>query len=148
LLAGAFVLAGGACAQAQEIVMAEPGAIRDLARGYGSATLDKSDSGAPMISGRVDGRAYAIFFDNCPDGTGCSDIRFFAVFPGNRPSLDVINDWNRDKRWGKAYTDADLDAALEFDVNMSSGVPHGTVDQTIAVWVETLSSFATFIGAD
>lgn len=148
LLAGAFVLAGGMFAQAQELVLANPEAIRDIARGYGSASLDTSDQGAPMITGRADGRAYAIFFDNCPDGTGCLDMRLFAVFPGNKATLEVLNDWNREKRWGKAYADGDLDAAIELDVNMSSGVPYGTVDQTIAIWVETVKNFATFIGED
>ena len=128
--------------------MADPTAIRDIARGHGSATLDKSDQGAPMISGRVDGRPYLIFFDNCPAGTECLDIRFFAVFPGNKPTLETLNEWNREKRWSKAYVDGDLDAALEFDVNMSSGSVHGTVDQTIALWAVTLSDFATFIGED
>jgi hypothetical protein len=148
LLAVAFVLAGGLAAGAQELVKAEPDAILNIARGYGSASLDQSDEGAPLVSGRANGRPYLIFFDNCPTGTGCLDIRFFAVFPGNKASLEVLNNWNREKRWGKAYSDGDLDAALELDVNMSSGMPYDTVDQTVGLWVDTLGSFAEHIGAN
>jgi hypothetical protein len=147
LLAGAFIAAGTLSAQAQAMVDGtNVDEIVNLARGYGAASSDTTSTGDPMISGKVNGVPYSIFFHNCTDGANCEDVRFFAAF-ASKPTLETINEWNRDKRWGKAYLDADLDASLEWDVNLVHGVARANLDNSIAVWINVLDAFATFIGA-
>ena len=47
---------------------------------------------------------------NCTDNANCEDVNFYSGFLDNKPDLETINAWNRDKRFGKAYLDSDLDA--------------------------------------
>jgi hypothetical protein len=146
-LAGALLAAGTVAAQAQALIDGtNVEDIVNLARGYGAASSDTASSGDPMISGKVNAVAYAIYFHNCTDGANCEDIRFYASF-ASKPSLETINEWNRDKRWGKAYVDSNLDATLEWDLNLVHGVSRDNLDNSLAVWMQNMEAFATFIGA-
>ena len=42
--------------------------------------------------------------------------------------METINAWNRDTRFGKAFLDEDLDAVIEFDVNLEHGVSRDNLD--------------------
>ncbi len=146
-LAGVFVVASSLSATSQTLIdgtLVEE--VVNLARGYGAASGDTTADGQPMIVGKVGGVEYRVFFHDCTDA-GCPTIRFYSVFAGNKPTLEMINEWNRDKRWGKAYVDADLDAVLEWDVNLDYGVVRENLDDSISIWVGVLDTYATFIGA-
>jgi hypothetical protein len=120
--------------------------ITNIARGYGSATLETADNGDPKISGKIEGVVYQVYFMNCTDGKNCEDINFYAGFADNKQSTDVINAWNRDKRFGKAYLDADLDAVIEWDVNLEHGLSHDNMDADFSVWKLLLDQYSTYIG--
>lgn len=120
--------------------------IANVARGYGSVTLDKASNGDPMISGKIEGVSYYMFFRNCTDNTNCEDLNFYAGFLDNKQTMDAINAWNRDKRFGKAYLDSDLDAVIEFDVNVEYGISDKNLDSTFSVWSLILKQFADYIG--
>ena len=45
-----------------------------------------------------------------------------------------MNAWNRDRRFGKAYIDADGDIAIEMDVNLWGGVTPKNLDDTFDWW--------------
>ncbi len=148
VLAGALLAAATLSAQAQALVDGNAvDEIANLARGYGAASVDTASSGDPMITCKVSGIAYAIYFSNCTANANCEDLRFYAGFADNKPTLEMINEWNRDKRWGKAYADSNLDAVLEWDVNLIHGVTRDNFDNTLGVWVANLDAFAVFIGA-
>ncbi len=149
ILGAGFVAATALSAQAQTIVDGNSvDEILNIARGYGSATLsESSSSGTPVIEGRIDGILYQLFFMNCDDNaTNCEDLNFYAGFLNLKPTLEVINDWNRDKRFGKAYLDSDLDAVVEFDVNLEHGVTRDNLDAAFAVWRLILDQYKTYIG--
>lgn len=146
-LAGALFAASAYTAQAQSIVdgnMVDE--ILNIARGYGSATLETQSNGDPKISGRVEGVTYQVFFMNCTDNASCEDLNFYAGFLDNKQTLDVINAWNRDKRFGKAYLDSDLDAVVEFDVNLEHGVTRENLDAAFGLWTLILDQYTTYIG--
>lgn len=146
-LAGAFVLAAAGTAGAQTIVDgSQVDEIVNIARGYGAATLEEASTGDPMIRGRIDGVTYVVYFMNCTDNANCEDINFYAGFLDNKPSLEDINTWNRVKRFGKAYLDSDLDAVIEYDVNLEHGVTYENLDAAFAVWTAILDQFRAHIG--
>lgn len=127
---------------ADNIISAEnPDAILNIAMGYGSATLTKDSSNDPMITGRIDGTRYGIFFYGCSDGKECDDIQFSASWGGVKVLMDEINAWNRDKRFGKAYIDKDGDPALEMSVNLDYGVTQRNLDDTFNWWTTALREF-------
>lgn len=138
----------GASAQAQTIVDgSNVDEILNIAKGYGSATLESQSSGDPKISGRIDGVPYELYFMNCTDNANCEDVNFYSGFLDVKPDLETINAWNRDKRFGKAYLDSDLDAVIEWDVNLEYGVTRDNMDAALSLWALILDQYATYISA-
>ena len=82
---------------------------------------------------------------NCEAGA-CEDLNFYAGFAEIKPTLDAINAWNRDKRFGNAYLDSDLDAAIEFDVNLEHGVSVDNLNAAFGIWSVILEEYITYIG--
>jgi hypothetical protein len=147
ILGGALLLSTIAGAQAQRIVDgADVDEILKIARSYGSATLGSQTGGDPEITGQIEGVDYKLSFMNCTDNANCEDLNFGAVFPGNKQTLEVINAWNRDRRFGRAYVDASLDAAVEFDVNLEFGVTRDNMDAALSLWSLILDQYTTYIG--
>ncbi len=120
--------------------------ILAIAQGYGSATLEKQDNGNPRIAGNIKGVPYYVFFMNCPADAACEDINFYAAFADIKPTMDALNAWNRDKRFGNAYLDSDLDAAIEYDVNLEYGVSRDNLDAAFRVWSVLLEQYTEYVG--
>lgn len=134
-------------ASAQTLIDAkDPEVIRNLASGYGSATLTTTSDGEPKIVGRVDGIQYLIYFYGCEAQINCDSIQFSAAW------LDVENftaetasEWNLTRRIGKAFVDGDGDPWLQWDVNLVGGVSLTNIDDTIDWWIFTLKQFTNFM---
>ena len=120
--------------------------IVTIARGYGAATLESQGDGNPRIAGNIKGVPYYVFFMNCTDQAACEDINFYAGFANIKPTMDALNAWNRDKRFGNAYLDADLDAAIEYDVNLEYGVTRENLDAAFGVWSVLLEQYTEYVG--
>jgi hypothetical protein len=117
--------------------------IANIARGYGSATLQTDSAGDPQIMGRIDGIQYTVNFYGCNSGANCTTIQFRAAWknPGN-VTLEQMNSWNQDKRFGKAYLDFDNDPVIEWDINLFGGVSARNLDDTFDWWKIVLENFA------
>lgn len=147
ILAAAVIAGGASAALGQTLVDGtKVDDIANVARGYGSVTMETASNGDPMISGKIEGVSYYLFLRNCTDNANCEDLNFYAGFLDNKPTMDAINAWNRDKRFGKAYLDSDLDAVIEFDVNLEYGISQKNLDSTFAVWSLILEQYADYIG--
>ena len=120
----------------------KPQLVLEIAKGYGSAELGKDAAGDPKITGRIDGTAYTIFFYGCVESKDCDDIQFSAVWDGGgRFSLDEMNEWNKTKRYGKAYLDDDRDPVIEMTVNVDHGVSKSNLDDSFNWWKIALKAF-------
>jgi len=148
MIVGAVAVLGlAAGAQAQETLDgSDVDAILELARGHGEAELQKQQNGDPKILGKVGGIQYAVYFMNCSKNKNCEDLNFYAGFLDLKPSLEVINDWNREKRFGKAYLDADKDAVIEMDLNLEHGVSSDNLDAAFSVWELVVDQYTQHIG--
>lgn len=148
VLVGVMLALGSGAATAQSMVDGTSiDEIANIARGYGSVSVETASSGNPMISGKIDGVSYYVFFRNCSEAhTDCEDLNFYAGFLDNKQSLDAINAWNRDKRFGRAYLDRDLDAVIEYDVNLEYGISRQNLDSSFGVWSLLLRQFSDHIG--
>ncbi len=146
-LGGAMAIGMALSAQAQSLVDGgQIDEILNIARGYGAASLETQSNGDPKIAGKIEGVTYQVFFMNCTDNKDCEDLNFYAGFLDNKQTLEAMNDWNRDKRFGKAYLDGDLDAVIEFDVNLVHGVTRKNLDAAFELWTLVLNQYATYIG--
>lgn len=144
-VAAAIFLSGPADA-ADLIDATDPGAIRDIASGFGSAKLSKDDLGDPLIEGRMEGLLYYVFFYGCQDGERCSAIQFSASFEDAEVDFEKMNAWNSGKRFGSAFLDEDGDAALQYDLNLAYGVSRDNLDDTFDYWKVVMGEFKTHLG--
>ena len=141
----ALVLTGGAFAQTL-ITGADTDEILNVAKGYGAATLTTQSNGDPQITGKIDGIAYQVYFSNCTDNANCEDLNFYAGFLDLKPTLEVINDWNFNKRFSRAYLDQDKDACIEMDLDLVKGVTAEYLDAQFSVWSMIVTQFPEHVG--
>lgn len=145
--AALFWLVMSSASFAQSIIDgSDPRAVLELARGYGSAALETLNNGDPNIIGRIDGIGYAVHFLNCTNNSECGSLNFYSAFADVKPSAEQINAWNSSKRYGRAYLDADMDAAIEMDVNLSFGVTSANLDASFALWRLVLTQYVAHVG--
>lgn len=139
------------------VALAQPGAAQiggmitghdvdrvvELASAYGPATRRFDDAGdGPWIRAEMDDVVYTITFLNCTGGENCASVQLRAWWEsGGVHTLEQINAWNRDRRFGAAYLDADQNATVEFDVNLAGGVTAANFDDTLQWWQVVLRGF-------
>jgi hypothetical protein len=94
------------------------------ALGYAS-TVDIDDSGDPRVNMSIDGFDWSIYFYDCAPGARddrqCASYQFYSGYTLKQAvSPDVINRWNTDRRYAKAYTylqrNGGHSARIEIDV--------------------------------
>ena len=124
-----------------ELITAEdPMVILETIRGFGSAELKKDSEGDPMISGRVEGTKFGVYFYGCQRGKDCDDIQFIAYFMDPKVPLSEINDYNMKKRFGKVAIDGDGDLRVSMTVNLDYGVSRANFEDTVVFWTLVLGA--------
>lgn len=141
IICSSLLLGATAPAQAELVDATNPTRIYEMAKGFGSAELDKDGQGDPRVTGRIEGTKYGIYFYGCSNGRDCDDIQFSAGWSGAKVTLDDINRWNRQKRYGKAYLDRDGDPRLEMVVNIDYGVSAKNLEDSFSWWSKALKGF-------
>ena len=139
-LAAALAIALGG-ASAQTIDGTDTARILALAKGYGSATLDRDRAGDPRVVGTIGGTKYAIYFYGCTDNANCKSVTFQAGWTMPGVSQDRINSWNSEKRFGTAYLDGDRDPNIKMTVNLYSGVTEENFSDSIDWWRVVLDQY-------
>jgi len=132
---------------AQDLIDAQdPSEIQNLASGYGSARLTTDSVGDPLVRGRMDGKAYLIYFYGCTEGKNCRSISFATYWIGTQGvTREKIEEWNQSNRFGYAYLDSDGDPRLDMDVNLFGGVSGKNLDDTIDWWRVMMKKFDGYI---
>ncbi len=142
LMAALAAPAGAAGAGAEETIDAtDPARILALSHNYGEAALTTDNLGDPLIEGRIGEKDYDLFFYNCIEGRDCKSLTFSATWEGADLTDQMMADWNREKRFGKAYLDGDGNATVDMSVNLHGGVTRANLDDTIDWWRLVLVEF-------
>jgi hypothetical protein len=141
------VLAAGA---AQAGALPDGGAtVQEIARvlqdkGY-KAEIGKDRDGDPTIRSASDGGNFQLLFYGCKAGR-CSSIQFHAAYDlADGMSLQKINDWNRRKRFGRAFLDEVNDPFVQMDVDLEHGSTTESVANNLDTWVQVFREFRAFI---
>ena len=142
-LAATMALAAVTSGHAANVDATDPQVILNLAKGYGSGTLDKDSGGDPMIKGRIDGIGYAIFFFGCKENKDCKSVNFYASWDTSDVKAAQIADWNLNKRFAKAYLDKSGQPAITMDVNLFGGVTSENFEDDLDWWRTMMAGFKT-----
>ena len=122
--------------------------ILAIAQSFGEAALRTDNLGDPLIEGRIGEKDYRLLFYGCSENRDCKTLMFSAGWEGDDRTDNLTDammaDWNREKRFGKAYLDQDGIATVEMNVNLHGGVTRANLDDTIDWWRLVLAEFADY----
>lgn len=144
----ALMLMTAAPAKAELIDAKSPAKIATLIESQGWQTeLDGKSGEAPVIKATRNGELFAVGFMNCTDGKNCKTLQFFIGFTdAKQVPLEKINEWNRDKRFARAYRDDEGDPVLAMDIDLDfGGLPRENVGELFNTWTGLMSSYRAFV---
>ncbi len=130
------------------IVATDPAGIAAALQSFGyKAVLETDGNGDPKIRSGAAGSNFSIYFYGCSGGQDCRSIQLAAGFDlTNGTTLEVVNDWNAKKRYGKSYMDQDADPWLEMDLNLDfGGISPDTFRDNLDLWERLVADFKTHI---
>lgn len=120
------------------------------AGGYKAET--KLDKDGNYIFTAAEGINITVYLSDCKnDRCKSLDFRAWWGFKGkfqsdNTAALEKINEWNKTKRWAKAYLDKDRDPNVEMNVSTSPGVTSEGLDDDFNTFTTMALAFQKFIG--
>lgn len=111
------------------------------------AELTKDDQGDPKIKSSAGGANFSVYFYGCEKNVDCTSIQLSAGFDLEKgTTLEVVNDWNANKRFGKVYMDDEKDPYIEMDIEMDgAGIPEDTFRMNMETWDKIVADFQTHI---
>lgn len=133
---------------AARLVTADINQILQLLQKNGHTVEMKTYEGEAYLSIKdPDTYSYKIFFYGCDDkGSKCSSIQFYSSFdPSKPPSFEALNTYNKEHRFGRAYVDKDGYPALEWDVNLHSGISEEVFLDNLGLWSAMMDIYGDFI---
>jgi len=114
-------------------------------RGY-QAKLQTLNDGTKDLRSATQGINFHIKLYDCK-ADRCSSMQFFAGFDTHgRLSAPQMNEWNKTKRFVKAYVDSTNDPWLEFDVDLAPGGSYDLLNDELAIWNLALPAFVKQYG--
>ena len=131
-------------------VVADVDLIADVMKASGRTAEIKDVKGERFVSAEGGGYTYMILPFGCDDaGKGCKSVQFFIAFnPKTSPSLEAMNKYARDNRWGRIYLDKDGDPAIEFDLDLEKGgMSDALFLDNVEYWEAILGAYAKWVFA-
>lgn len=136
-------------AAAQQVIAKDPQTVVQTlqAEGY-AAKLGTDNQGDPMITSSSSGSKFVILFYNCTDNKDCATIQFRSSYDFDEPvPLEKLNEWNRTKRFIRAYLDEENDPAVDMDIDLDKGgISTPLFIEYLGTWVMLVAQFEEHIG--
>ena len=145
----AFGLPGAEAANAQSVSATQPDSITAVlkARGLPSELKQQSD-GDPYIQSAYDDMPFLIALMNCNDANAdCKTVQFYFGFNDRKSfAIEKLNDWNRTKRFVRAYRDSEDDPVLVMDVDTDKGgVPEAVFNESLDIWLTQMQNYRRYV---
>lgn len=135
-------------AHAELINATNPATIKAIVKSQGwPATLVSKPGEDPYLESNRGGLKFLVLFMNCDAGKKCKTLQYYMGFSdAKNVSLDRLNQWNKDKRFARAYLDDEGDPVLEMDVDVDfSGIPRENLGETFNTWASLMDSFREYV---
>jgi hypothetical protein len=130
-----FVPAVALAEQAEVMTVADPAVVLEVAKGFGSAALEKDSQGDPMVSGRMQGMKYVVYFYGCTDAKDCRSVQFSAGYTDDY-AIEKGNEWNKKYRWVRAFAGDGSNFKMDVDL---VGVTKGYLEAQFVRWESFVS---------
>jgi len=107
-----------------------------------------SNAGEQFITAKLDDYQFLLLPFGCDDAKrNCRSVQLFIAFdPPKSPSLEAMNAYARENRWGRVYLDKGGDPTLEFDLNLEQGgMSEELFLDNIAYWEAVVQAYAKFV---
>jgi len=149
LALAATAAVAAAPAHAELVNAKNPATIKAIVESQGwPATLVAKPGEDPYIESNRNGLKFLVIFMNCNDAhKECKTLQYYMGFTDAKGlSLDRLNEWNKTKRFARAYRDDESDPVLEMDVDVDfAGIPRENLGETLNTWASLMDSFREFI---
>jgi hypothetical protein len=76
------------------------------------------------------------------EGPDFLSLQFRAGFSVSS-TLEIVNTWNKDNRYGKAYLDGDGEPILEYDIDLEGGSTESTVVEAVRTFRALVTHFSS-----
>ena len=142
-----LALCSATIAHAQAITAQNPQSVAKALQDAGyKAELGKDNDGDPLISSASSGKKFIILFFGCKDNLNCTSIMFYTGFRGSAADLALVNQWNEERRFGRAAIDKENDPVVRFDVNIDfDGMSPKLFNDHIEIWIEVMDKFSAHV---
>ncbi|MBU0864023.1 MAG: YbjN domain-containing protein [Alphaproteobacteria bacterium] len=148
LIAGAAAFFVAAPAHAELVNATDPATIEAIVESQGwPATIVAKPGDDPYIESNRNGLKFLVLFMNCDEGRKCKTLQYYMGFSDTKDvSLEKLNQWNKDKRFARAYKDDAGDPVLEMDVDLDfAGIPRENIGETFNTWASLMDSFREYV---
>lgn len=111
-----------------------------------AAKIATDGAGNKNVETSAGDTTFGVYLLDCSNDH-CGSIQFVANWPASaKISATRVNEWNRTKRWARAYLDGSNRLWLEFDADLTPGGTYELLDDELATWKKTLDSAKDFFG--
>lgn len=147
----AALVAGMPAAAAEMVTAKDPQSVVRAMQAAGfQAKLEKDDTGDPMIVSGAAGAKFWVYFYNCTKNTDCATVQFhtsYDIDESSEPSLEKINEWNSNQRFGTAHIDKEGDPVLNFDLDLDDGgMSEALFSDNLEFWSSVMAKFQDHVG--
>lgn len=111
--------------------------VKNILHQNGYAAVEQASDRLLVVS--VNGTRYGLFVDDRGDMQGYYGLDAQGV------SLEAINEWNRTKRFSRAYLDAERDPVLEADLDAAEGLTTRQVAWFFKLFVSSSDAFRGYV---
>ena len=135
-------------AHAELVNAANPETIKAIVESQGwPATIVAKEGDDPYIESNRGGLKFLVLFMNCDGGERCKTLQYYMGFSDAKDvTLERLNQWNKEKRFARAYKDDAGDPVLEMDVDLDfAGIPRENVGETFNTWASLMDSFRAYV---
>ena len=133
---------------AAKVIASDPQSFVDYFEESGyPARLTEDSVGDPLVEYRVDGEKLSLFFYDCTDNADCQAVQFYSGYrTEGSVDLELLNAWNSDRRFIRAYLTEDDVARIEMDIATSiDGLTHRDFDALVELWTDSIVLFEDHI---
>ena len=145
----AAALVGVASPASAMVTAKDPQSVVKALQGAGyNAKLATDEDGDPTISSAVSGVKFDIFFYGCTEHRDCKTVQFYTGYTVKKPvTLETINLFNRDARFGRGYLDKVNDPCIRMEVDLDDGgMSEALFIDNVEFWADIRGEFERRIG--